>query len=75
MSAKLPSGILKSDTSYPKVYTGNTYESFELWDIRGLGFVIPSLLISRAGRRQRMRISLRNLWKRRSWILWKFSTT
>jgi hypothetical protein len=50
-SVKLPSGILKSDTTYPKDYSDNTYETFEVWDVRGVGFVIPSLLISKRSRR------------------------
>jgi hypothetical protein len=50
--AKLPTGILDTDLDYP-AYADNSYESFELWDVQNVGWVIPSLLISRAGRRQR----------------------
>lgn len=52
-SVKLPAGILKSDLSYPK-FEDNTYKTFELWDVRGIGFVIPSLLISKTSPRRRL---------------------
>lgn len=51
---KLPKGILKSDLTYPKDYADNTYETFELWDVRGVGLLIPSLLISKTSRRVRL---------------------
>lgn len=53
-NVKLPVGILKSDLKYPK-FEDNAYKTFELWDVRGFGFVIPSLLISKAGRRSTLK--------------------
>jgi hypothetical protein len=50
----LPKGILKSDLDYPKDYTDNSYESFDLWYVPSLGgWLIPSLLISKQSRRSR----------------------
>ena len=54
LDIELPKGILPSDLVYPsKVPLAKPYSdsSFELWYTEGFGWVIPTLFIARASRR------------------------
>lgn len=53
----LPAGIIKSDLHYPKYTSEDALvkdydrQSFEIWYTERMGWCVPTLLISRAGRR------------------------
>jgi hypothetical protein len=50
---KLPDGILESDLKYPDYQKDRLADYFELWNVTGLGWVIPTLLIKHSRRADR----------------------